>query len=221
MFISADNYLLIANEHYKNKYVFDRNNLEKIISVVRSAIEHNSRVLAFRVEMHLPSDFVHQIIFREHPEYGGVVIKAFFEEFNKLLNLDVREQVLNGKRIRCTDVRYIWAREQTDDAPVPHYHMMIFLSREAYYKLGRFDSEVMNLANKIRMAWHRAVYEENVTIQFCQNRGLVHFPDNAEYRCDKDDEESIRKMLLRAAYLAKNETKRRGCRYRCFGGSNI
>jgi hypothetical protein len=51
--------------------------------------------------------------------------------------------------------------------------------------------------------------------------GLVHFPKNAEYLIERNDIESLKKILVRAAYLAKNETKRRGEGYRCFGGSNI
>ncbi|MFM1699765.1 YagK/YfjJ domain-containing protein [Aeromonas salmonicida] len=51
--------------------------------------------------------------------------------------------------------------------------------------------------------------------------GLVHFPKNAEYLIERNDIESLKKMLERAAYLAKHETKRRGEGYRCFGGSNI
>ncbi|WP_349918597.1 YagK/YfjJ domain-containing protein [Aeromonas veronii] len=49
--------------------------------------------------------------------------------------------------------------------------------------------------------------------------GLVHFPKNAEYLIERNDTESLKKMLELAAYLAKNETKRRreGCR--CFGAS--
>ncbi|WP_407161042.1 inovirus-type Gp2 protein [Aeromonas caviae] len=48
-----------------------------------------------------------------------------------------------------------------------------------------------------------------------------HLPKNAEYLIERNDTESLKKMLVRAAYLAKNETKRRGQGYRCFGGSNI
>ena len=45
--------------------------------------------------------------------------------------------------------------------------MMIFLNRDTYFKLGRFDSSEMNLANKVRMAWFRVLLDEDVTPSFC------------------------------------------------------
>ncbi|MEH8208106.1 YagK/YfjJ domain-containing protein, partial [Aeromonas veronii] len=72
-----------------------------------------------------------------------------------------------------------------------------------------------------RVAWHSAVSDENISLQDCKKMGLVHFPKNAEYLIERNDTESLKKMLVRTAYLAKNETKRRGEGYRCFGGSNI
>lgn len=155
------------------------------------------------------------------PESGSRILKEFFSRLKWLIERDESERRYEGKRVHSTEIRYVWAKEQTADAPSPHYHMMIFLNRDAYYKLGNYESERMNLANKIRVAWHSAVYDENISLQDCKKMGLVHFPKNAEYLIERNDTESLKKMLVRAAYLAKNETKRRGEGYRCFGGSNI
>ena len=207
-------------QHYgENKYDFNVGNLEKILSVSKCALEHHSRVLAFRVDLHFPKDPHFKMLLALKTEYSARVIKAFFKEFHWLISRDEDERRDTGKRVHSTDIRYVWAREQTCETPSPHYHMMILLNRDAYYKLGSFDSEKLNLANKIRMAWYRAVYDDVVTLQFCKS-GLVHFPENAEYHVNKNDVESLKEMLKRVAYLAKNETKRRGEGYRCFGGSN-
>ena len=42
--------------------------------------------------------------------------------------------------------------------------MMIFLNRDTYFKLGKFDSVEMNLANKVRMAWFKALSDDDVTM---------------------------------------------------------
>ena len=155
------------------------------------------------------------------PDSGSRIIKEFFSNLKWLIECDESERRYEGKRVHSTEIRYVWAKEQKAGAPCPHYHMMIFLNRDAYYKLGNYESERMNLANKIRVAWHSAVYDENITLQDCKKMGLVHFPKNAEYLIERNDTESLKKMFVRAAYLAKNETKRRGQGYRCFGGSNL
>ena len=220
--LTLDEYMLRTKEFYRNKdYRFNRDNMEKILSVSNNSMECHSRVFAFRVDFHFPKMDFWEMVFAVRPDYGGVAIKVFVEELNKLIGKDIVNRRLNGKRVHPTTIRYIWAREQTADAAHPHFHMMIFLNRDAYYKLGNYESERMNLANKVRVAWHSAVSDENISLQDCKKMGLVHFPKNAEYLIERNDTESLKKMLVRTAYLAKNETKRRGEGYRCFGGSNI
>ncbi|BBQ29925.1 hypothetical protein WP2W18E01_15070 [Aeromonas caviae] len=219
--LTLDEYMLRAKGFYKKAdYKFNRDNMEKILSVSNNAMECHSRVLAFRVDLHFPKMAFWAMLFAERPDYGGVAIKVFVEELNKLIGKDIVNRRLNGKRVHPTTIRYIWAREQTADAAHPHFHMMIFLNRDTYFKLGRFDSSEMNLANKVRMAWFRVLLDEDVTPSFCIEKGLVHFPKNPEYHFGRGDEEQFYMMLMRAAYLAKQDTKRRGEGYRCFDGSN-
>lgn len=220
--LTLDEYMLRAKGFYKNKdYKFNRDNMEKILSVSNNAMECHTRVFAFRVDFHFPKMAFWEMLFAISPDYGGDSINVFAAEFNKLIGNDIVNRRSNGKRVHPTTVRYIWAREQTADAALPHFHLLIFLNRDTYFKLGRFDSAEMNLANKVRMAWFKALSDDDVTIAFCIENGLVHFPKNPEYHFGKDDEEQYLNMLMRAAYLAKEDTKRRGEGYRCFGGSNI
>ncbi|WP_339330320.1 inovirus Gp2 family protein [Aeromonas hydrophila] len=222
MSISIEEYVLLAQQFYEGQnYSFNVDNLEKILSVSECALKHYARVFAFRVDFHFEQHTGVGMYLALKPESGSRILKEFFSRLKWLIQCDESERRYEGKRVHPTEIRYVWAREQTTDAPSPHYHMMIFLNRDAYYKLGSYASERMNLANKIRVAWHSAVYDENINLQDCKKMGLVHFPENAEYLIERNDTESFKKMLVRAAYLAKNETKRRGEGYRCFGGSNI
>ncbi|ENC6372253.1 inovirus Gp2 family protein [Aeromonas veronii] len=222
MSISIEEYVLLAQQFYEGRnYSFNVDNLEKILSVSECALKHYPRVFAFRVDFHFEQHTGVGMYLVLNHESGSRILKTFFSKLKWLIQCDESERRYEGKRVHSTEIRYVWAREQTADAPSPHYHMMIFLNRDAYYKLGSYASERMNLANKIRVAWHSAVYDENINLQDCKKMGLVHFPENAEYLIERNDTESLKKMLVRAAYLAKNETKRRGEGYRCFGGSNI
>lgn len=219
--LTLDEFLLRTKDFYKNKdYKFNRDNMEKILSVSNNAMECHPRLLAFRVDLHFPRMAFWAWLFAERPDYGGIAIKQFIEEFNKLIWKDIVTRESNGKRVHPTSIRYIWAREQTADNSLPHFHMMIFLNKDTYFKLGNFKSTKMNLANKVRMAWFRVLLDEEVTPSFCIEKGLVHFPDKGEYHFGKGDEEQYYKMLMRVVYLAKQDSKRRGEGYRCFGGSN-
>lgn len=220
--ISMGEYVLLAQQFYEGRnYSFNVDNLEKILSVSEGALKHYSRVFAFRVDFHFEQNSGFGMYLALKPESGSRIIKEFFSRLKWLIERDELERRYEGKRVHSTEIRYVWAKEQTADAPCPHYHMMIFLNRDAYYKLGNYKSEKMNLVNKLRMAWCRAVYDEDITLQICKKMGLVHFPKNAEYLIERNDTESLKKMLVRAAYLAKHETKRRREGYRCFGGSNL
>lgn len=219
--LSLTEYMQRAEKFYKSKgYDFNRDSMGKILSVTQNAMECHSKVFAFRVDLRLPRMFFWALLFAERPDYGGYLLRDFIDELCKLFLIDRLDRQSIGKRVHPTTVRYVWAREQTPDAVFPHYHLMIFLNKDAYFKLGRFDSDKMNLANKVRMAWFRALRDDEVPISFCIEQGLVHFPDNPEYVFGKGDDDAINKMLMRVAYLAKNDTKRRGEGYRCFGGSN-
>ena len=221
MSISIEEYVLLAQQFYEGRnYSFNVDNLEKILSVSESALKHYSRVFAFRVDLRFQQDPAFGMYLALKPESGSRIIKEFFSRLKWLIERDESERRYEGKRVHSTEIRYVWAKEQTADAPCPHYHMMIFLNRDTYFKLGKFDSVEMNLANKVRMAWFKALSDDDVTIAFCIEKGLVHFPKNPEYHFGKGDEEQFYMMLMRAAYLAKQNTKRRGEGYRCFDGSN-
>jgi len=53
--LTLDEYMLRTKEFYRNKgYGFNRDNMEKILSVSNNSMECHSRVFAFRVDFHFP-----------------------------------------------------------------------------------------------------------------------------------------------------------------------
>ena len=84
--LTLDEYMLRTKEFYRNKgYGFNRDNMEKILSVSNNSMECHSRVFAFRVDFHFPKMDFWEMVFAVRPDYGGVTIKAFAEELNKLI----------------------------------------------------------------------------------------------------------------------------------------
>lgn len=218
---SVEEYVEIVNKnyHYK-KYSFSKRNLNKILSVLHCAINDYNRVFAFRCDLRFPVEKItlgDELLTTQRKLNGSNLMKRFIEEFKKLIRKDMAEKCRAGKRYHETKVRYFWAREQELECPYPHFHLMIILNRDAYARVGRYDSPRMNVANKVRVAWRRAISDDEER----EYNGLVSFPKNSEYSLTRRDMSSMNDFLIRSAYLAKNETKNRGHETRCFGGSNI
>lgn len=98
---------------------------------------------------------------------------------------------------------YFWARERHQVAN-PHYHLLLLL-----------DGKQVHYAPTV--------------IEFCQTHwenlsGSVYVPANCYYQLTRGDEETLRRLLYRASYLAKHrgkdqrlsQTKRYGASRRCF-----
>ena len=114
MFDTLNEYRVAAERHYQNSgYTFDKDNLSKIVTVMNHAFAQYSRVFAFRVDLRFPDNVFTRILSEGSSRYHGAVLKAFFAELEKLFVLDQMRQATNGKRVRKTAIRYVWAREQT------------------------------------------------------------------------------------------------------------
>lgn len=127
--LTLDEYSARAKGFSKGNYKFHNRDKhgENTLPVYNNAMECHSRVLAFQVNVHFPQNgFLGNALLNDQ-NYGGVAIKVFVEELNKLIGKDINNRRLNGKRVHPTTIRYISAREQTADAAHPHFHMMIFL----------------------------------------------------------------------------------------------
>lgn len=170
------------------------------------------RVLAFRVDLHLPRGI-------ELPDYvyTNEVISRFIESFKAKIEHHRGKARERNQYAHDCRVRYLWARE-IGERQRPHYHLVVLLNRDAYFTLGRLRSERANNISRIEEAWASAL-----GLSVDEVEGLVHIPDNAMYRIYRHVPEGVEDELPglfhRASYLCKVATKSYGDRQRGFGAS--
>lgn len=182
--------------------------LSIIHDVMQSALNEHRRTLAIRVDLKYPRGY--------QAERNNVVISRFFEKMEYLLNRDYLKRLNRGVNAYSTSLRYVWCRESTEQSPC-HYHLMLFVNRDAYYQLGDFNNLQQGLAGMIRLAWAYAL-RLDVTVP----NGSVHFPRNPTYDLNVHSssfQQDFQDAFYRASYFAKADTKLWGDRTRSFGSS--
>lgn len=95
-----------------------------------------------------------------------------------------------------------------------HYHLLILLNQDAFYTVGRLDSENVNMFHRLEQAWAYALRLPVTAVQ-----GLVEVPVNAEYRVHRNDPAGQSALFERASYLCKTATKPFGNGYHVFDSS--
>jgi hypothetical protein len=195
-----------------DKGPFIREYLSRLKHTIHLAVDQYPRAMAFRADLHLPLGI-------DLPDYAytNEVISDFFESFTKKIQYHqdrVRER--DGYARGCK-VRYVWARE-TGRGDRPHYHLLILLNRDAYYTMGRLDSERVNMISRMEESWAGAL-----GLSVDQVGGLVNIPKNAEYRVNRyvrrGEVDELPALFHRASYLCKAATKSYGDRQRGFDTS--
>jgi hypothetical protein len=88
------------------------------------------------------------------------------------------------------------------------------VNRDAYFTLGRYDSDQPNMANRLNEAWASAI-----GLQPEQTNGLVHFPDHCTYHLSHDSIAEVGEFFRRASYMCKAQTKQFGNGCHGFGAS--
>lgn len=170
------------------------------------------RVLAFRADLRLPLGMV----LPEHV-YTNHVISKFFASFKAKIGHNREKARERNEYARGSKVRYVWARE-LGKGGTPHYHLLILLNGNAYYTVGRLCSLRANHISRMEEAWASAL-----GLSVDQVTGLVHIPDNPEYRINRYDpagsQGELRNLFYRASYLCKAATKCYGDRQKNFGTS--
>ena len=181
--------------------------LNTLQRVLDNSLNDHPRTFAFRVDLRLPSySFNYD---------NNRLMERFIASLKKKLKHN-REMArkLNGW-VPDTRVRYVWARE-TADAGQPHFHLMIFLNRDAFHQLGVFELGRDNMYNRLIQAWASAL---DLSVE--QAVGLVHIPKNPMYVVNNKCEESRSAVFYRSSYLAKLESKVYGEGRHPFGGSRM
>lgn len=182
--------------------------LASLKNTIDLALGQYPRLLAFRADLRLPLGI-------DLPDYAHTnqVMSKFIESFKAKIEHNRAKARDQNPYAHESKVRYVWARE-IGAGERPHYHLLILLNRDAFYTVGRLQSENSNMIKRLQEAWASAL-----GLQLDQVRGLVEFPANSTFRIDRGDTEALANLFHRASYLCKAATKHFGDGCHGFGCS--
>ena len=191
---------------------------ERIIEVINRAVKEHNRTLAIRVDLHDPDilDNGDTISCIANTDSGS--ISRFTNSLKAKLAADEQRKRKEDKRVHQNTLRYAWVREFTKNGK-RHFHVFLFLNKDAYYHLGDYNLEQGTLRTMIMIAWSSALNLEPE-----DGPGLVHFPDNGKYVLNRDDILNgvyPSDLLNRIDYLTKTKSKVFGDCERNFGCSRV
>ncbi|MAO66807.1 MULTISPECIES: inovirus Gp2 family protein [Idiomarina] len=209
------NLKLLQEELYKglkvnhNHGYLIENYLDRMYECVTASLNRYSRTLMIRFDLR-----------QFNCPWGDndALISKFFKALNDEIRWDQENKQRQGKRVHPCELRYCWVKEQPDVNRPPHYHVAIFLNKDAYHKLGKFNTAAETMRLRIEMSWARALECDIFDI-----RGLVHFPQNAIYELNRNSPDYFNqfgKAFFRLSYFAKAATKRYRDGTRWFGCSS-
>ncbi|AFR04676.1 hypothetical protein PEC301653_40990 [Pectobacterium carotovorum subsp. carotovorum] len=193
-------------ESYKNK----------IVGVINNAVKEHPRTLALRMDLHDPVilDNGDSISCFANTDSGA--ISRFTNSLKAKLAADEQRKRKEGKRVHPNTLRYAWVREFTQNGK-RHFHVFLFLNKDAYYHLGDFNLDEDTLRTMITSAWCSAL---NLTPE--EGQHLVQYPTNGKYVLHRDDilnDIYPSDLLNRIDYLTKVKSKIFGEGDRNFGCS--
>ncbi|ENA9696120.1 inovirus Gp2 family protein [Salmonella enterica subsp. enterica] len=189
---------------------------ESIINTVHKAVLDHPRTLAIRVDLHDPAilDNGDTITCFANTEDA---ISRFTRSMKAKLSADTQRKQREGKRAYPNTLRYAWVREYSQTNKC-HYHIFLFLNKDAYYHLGDYDLDNNTLRRMIITAWCSAL-----GLPPEDHAHLVQFPANGIYFLDREkvmNDLYPRDFIERVDYLTKVRTKVFEDGYRSFGCSN-
>ncbi|WP_241173788.1 inovirus Gp2 family protein [Serratia marcescens] len=190
---------------------------ERIIEVINKAVKEYGRTLAIRVDLHDPVilDNGDNISCIANTDSGA--ISRFTNSLKAKLAADEQRKRKEGKRVHRNTLRYAWVREFTQNGK-RHFHVFLFLNKDAYYHLGDFNLDEDTLRTMITSAWCSAL---NLTPE--EGQHLVQYPANGKYTLNRDDilnDIYPGDLLNRIDYLTKVKSKIFDDGNRSFGCSN-
>lgn len=181
--------------------------LNRVSDVLDKAVYEYTRICAIRIDLRF-SPFIETNKDR--------VISKFTDSLKSQIKADLlKKQKSGGRKQHCT-LRFMWAKERCRSLN-SHYHFILLLNKDVYHRLGRYNSNQINLAHRIKKAWATAT---GLTVEEASN--LINFPDNHTYYINSNSDEfheQFAELFYRASYLAKVETKEYGTRSKQFGYS--
>lgn len=181
--------------------------LRRIDATFWAATNEHPRTLVIRVDLRLPQIGEYQ---------SENFMSRFLASLKAQIKADLERKARKGGRVHPCQLRFVWAREQ-NSSPNPHFHLALFVNRDAYHCLGDFRADDGNMAARIKKATASAlgIPVENAV-------GLAEFPDDGVYVLDANAHDfPFRRAAAfeRVSYLAKAYSKYYGSRARHFGYS--
>ncbi|MGM0984670.1 MAG: YagK/YfjJ domain-containing protein [Pseudomonadota bacterium] len=207
--------------------------LDRAFERLRSLQHRHSQVFACRVDLRFPVDLDDPALYADNQP-----IRDFLKSFTK----EVR--ALSGQREPALYV--LWAREHNDqtrrrhvtdadrqdgeaDLTRPHYHLLIAVNRDDFYRLGglkpSYDGHYgdRSLAHAAIRSWQRVLGRASDAM-----RGIVHFakcPETGKIQTfvirRSDGPEGLIAPMKAASYLCKAYSKDTGKRLRTFQTGRI
>lgn len=203
---------------------FGERYLEVNLAVMKQAVSRHRRSFVLLFILRFPYGY-------SIPANG--CITRFMRSLRAQLEADLNARYRQtGKRVSC-DLNFVWARERADSESC-HFHVAIFLNRDAYHRAGSYSSPVstscefclspirpraVSLRQRVSRAWAAAIglNEEQVV-------GLVDYPDNEEHSLDEahpDFPFAFFRLFARLSYYAKVRTKDYSVEADCYGSSRV
>ncbi|MDR9500071.1 MAG: inovirus Gp2 family protein [Hydrogenovibrio sp.] len=173
--------------------------LERGAKVFMQAVHSHTRTAMFRFDLHFPKSFAH---------CDTRVISSFTDGLRKAIQRAQKPQP--NQRRYPTTFNFIWVKEVGPESGRPHFHFALFLNRDAYFRLGKFNGE-SNLFGLILQQWANAL---GLPLSVCS--GLVHAASNPKYvqlpvmyfdQNATDFQQQIMDGFFRLSYLFKSATK--------------
>lgn len=166
--------------------------LEQIFNTIACSINQQARTFATRFELLIPQSTIN---------WDSSLISRFIDFLKYEIKKDLKRRCINPANCQP---RFAWAKER-ESSHNYHYHVLLILNKDCYFRSGRIDSDNDNLAMRIQRSWSKALDMDEG-----KGRGLVHFPANRDYILDNRKPEFLQQLsnlFHRASYLAKEETK--------------
>ncbi len=135
------------------------------------------------------------------------VITRFIDSLKAKITVDIKRKSITWHRRLTLDLHYVWVKEIGERNQNIHYHLMIFLNKDIYYRWGDFHRDHGCLSAMIQQAWGSALRTEfaavKQSVHFCEN-GVMYLNQNAS---ELEYKKQYAQIIERAQYLSKHHTK--------------
>lgn len=199
---------------------FNTHYLHRLSNVIHNAVREHPRTTVIRIDLHVPDykdtgDSISCIV-----DMNKGLMSRFIEALDARIQIFLKNKSKNGMRIYPCHLRYAWVKEiDKDKSDKPHWHVVLFLNKDAFLGLGDYTGNDYNVASMIQAAWLSALKLPSAT----EYLTLIHFPDKPCYHLNINNppaySESYNSLMYRLSYLAKERTKVYSSEERSFGCS--